>query len=400
MSILNKKAECEVSIVHNGKNYATIGMVYDFIVEKHRETGESYAFPKAIETLKKEGKTLETFPELPPFHSKMTQDEFIEFTRGLCVRIDSILPSAKTYMADPIMEEEELFPEGKDVYCLMNMPYMVDILHLHNYFEITHVLKGSCTFLFENEKVTLSEGEICIVSPMSGHSLPLEPGCFALSVIVRRSTFDSVFGNLLTQKDLLSLFFRNNLYESRRANYIMLKTGNDPLTNDAMQQLIYECNVMDGYANDCAVSLLNLYLARALRASSAAVTLHHYEGYSERDFDFSLVIQYIQHNYRTVTLAALAREFHFSETYLSKLIHKKMNQSFTETLRTLKMNHAMEYLKNTSMKISEIADAVGYDSVDHFSRTFRKMYGMPPQEYKKRFLPADSGKGDDFFLYD
>lgn len=394
MGILNKNRQCGVSIVHNEKNFATIGMVYDFIVEKHRETGKNYAFPKAVESLKKEGKLLETFPELPPFHSAMDQTEFIDFMRGLCVYADSILPSAQTYMADPTMEEEELFPEGKDVFCLMNMPYMVEVPHLHNYFELTHVIKGECTFLFENEKVTLSEGEICIVSPMSGHALPLEPGCFAVSIVVRRSTFDSVFSNLLTQKDLLSLFFRNNLYESRRSNYIMLKTGNDPLTNDAMEQLIYECNMLDGYANDCAVSLLNLYLARALRASSAAVSLHHYEGYTERDFDFSLVIHYIQHNYRTVTLSSLAETFHFSETYLSKLIRRKMNQSFTEVLRSLKMNHAMEYLTNTDMKVSEIADAVGYDSVDHFSRTFRRVYGMPPQEYKKRMLSMRTDRGD------
>ena len=130
------------------------------------------------------------------------------------------------------------------------------------------------------------------------------------------------------------------------------------------------------------------------------MTLHHYEGYSERDFDFSLVVHYIQHNYRTVTLSSLARTFHFSETYLSKLIRKKMNQSFTEVLRTLKMNHAMEYLTNTAMKISEIADAVGYDSVDHFSRTFRKVYGLSPQEYKKRMMPVDPGKTEEFHLYD
>jgi YesN/AraC family two-component response regulator len=167
-----------------------------------------------------------------------------------------------------------------------------------------------------------------------------------------------------------------------------------------MRQLIYECNVRDGYANDCAVSLLNLYLARALRAASAEVTLHHYEGYSERDFDFSLVIHYIQHNYRTVTLSSLAQAFHFSETYLSKLIHRKMGQSFTEVIRGLKMNHAMEYLTNTSMKISEIADAVGYDSVDHFSRTFRKVYGVRPQEYKKRIMPADPDKAGELYFYD
>ncbi len=378
--------------MHNGKNYATIGMVYDFLVENHKKTGRTYAFPKVIELLKRQGSLLETFPELPPFHSNMDQEEFITFLRGLSVRADVIIPSAQ-YMTDPTMEETELFPEGKDVFCLMNMPYMVDTLHLHNYFEITHVVRGSCTLLFEGEKATLNEGELCIVSPMSGHSLPLEPDCLALSVVVRRSTFDSVFGNLLTQRDLLGLFFRNNLYESRKANYILLKTGNDALTNEAMRQLIYECNVMDEYANNCAVGLLNLYLTRAMRAASAALTIHHYEGYSERDFDFALVLHYIQQNYRTVTLSSLAKTFHFSETYLSKLIHKNMNQSFTDVLRGLKMNRAMDYLMNTNMKISEIAEAVGYDSVDHFSRTFRRVYGQPPQSYRRDKISRHEKEG-------
>ena len=156
------------------------------------------------------------------------------------------------------------------------------------------------------------------------------------------------------------------------------------MTFHTVQELAYESNLVDGYSNTCAVSLLDLFLARALRAAKAAITLHHYEGYSERDFDFALVLQYIQNNYRTVTLSSLARKFHFSETYLSKLIHKNLNQNFTTILRSLKMNHAIEYLMNTPMKISEIAEAVGYDSVDHFSRTFRKVYGVPPQEYKKQ----------------
>lgn len=377
------------------KSYATIGMVYDFLVEKCQNAGRTMSFPEALEGLRASGTLLKTFPDTPTFHSGMTLEEFQQYLRGLCIYADPILPQAATYMVDPTIEEQELFPNGKDVFCFVNMPYMVDIPHFHNFFEITYVLKGQCTFLFEGESATLKEGDLCIVSPLSGHSLPLEPGCLALSIVVRKSTFDSVFGNLLAKKDLLSLFFRNSLYETRRANYILLNTGNDPTPFYAAQELAYECNLVEDNANTCAVSLLNLYLARALRAASATVTLRHYEGYSEQDFNFTLVLQYIQQNYRTVTLSSLAKAFHFSETYLSKLIRKKMNQSFTEVLRTLKMNHALEYLMNTSMKISEIADAVGYDSVDHFSRTFRKIYGVPPQEYKKHVLPAGETKHDE-----
>ncbi len=379
-----------MNAVSEEKYYATIGMVYDFLVEKCQNSGGTMSFPAALEGLRRAGNLMETFPDVPTFHSGMSMEEFEEYLRGMCVYADAIIPRAVSYMVDPTIEEKELFPFDKDVFCFLNMPYIVDVLHFHNFFEITYVLRGQCTFLFEGESATLSEGDMCIVSPLSGHSLPLEPGCLAISIVVRKSTFDAVFGNLLAKQDLISLFFRNCLYESRRANYLLLNTGRDVMPYHAVQELAYECSLSDDNANTCAVSLLNLLLARTLRAASETLTLHHYEGYSERDFNFTLVLQYIQQNYRTVTLSSLAKAFHFSETYLSKLIRKKMNQSFTEVLRTLKMNHAMEYLLNTSMKISEIADAVGYDSVDHFSRTFRKMHGVPPQEYKKNILGTEA----------
>ena len=370
--------------MEGSKKYATIGMVYDFLVRMHQKTGQDYSFPEAIASLENEGCLLSAPPSFPSFHSGMDMEEYSSFIRQLAIYADPILPQVHTYMFDPSVEEVVLFPDERDVFCILNMPHMVSLPHTHNFFEITYVLKGSCTFLFEGESATLSAGDLCIVSPGSRHSLPMEPDCIAPSIMVRRSTFDSVFGNLLTQKDLLSLFFRNNLYETKRANYLLLKTGNDPLAMHTMQQLHYESNLPDNYANDCAVSLLNLFLARALRAATAPATLHHYEGYSQRDFDFALVLQYIQQNYRTVTLSSLAKTFQFSEAYLSKLFRKNLNQSFTDILRTLKLNHAMDYLMNTPMKISEIADAVGYDSVDHFTRTFRHVYGLPPKEYRQR----------------
>lgn len=378
--------------MEDGRTYTTIGAVYDFLIEKHQGKGGAAVFRSVLDELDKQGMLMAHKPEIPAFHSGMDLREFTEFVLGLPLRADGILAHGKCGLNDPLIEEAELFPMGRDVFSMLNMPYMVKVLHFHNFFEITYVIRGKCSFLFEGETVPLNEGDVCIVSPMSGHSLPMEPGCLALSIVVRRSTFDSVFSNLLAKKDLLSLFFRNSLYETRRANYILLKTGSDPMTLHAMQELVYECNMTDDNANTCAISLLNLYLARALRAANAAITLRHYEGYAERDFNFTLVLQYIQQNYRTVTLSSLAETFHFSETYLSKLIRKRMNQSFTEVLRTLKMNHALEYLVNTSMKVSEIADAVGYDSVDHFSRTFRKVYGVAPQEYKKT-LAAEQPSG-------
>lgn len=363
--------------------YTTIGTAFDYLVEYHQETGGELTFPAALEGLRQRGGLSRTPPAFPPFHSNMDREEFRAFVRALPVQADRVLEELYSFTELRETFEASMFPKGKDVFSFLNMPHLGSTPHSHDFFEITYVLNGGCTFFFEGSTVSLSEGDVCITSPRAEHSQPLEPDCFALSIVVRKSTFNSIFSGLLTRQDLVSLFFRNSLYTRPQANFILLHTGGDQDVFHTAQTLTFESNQDEQYANACAVSLLNLFLIQALRASQTAVTLHHYENYSERGLDFTLVLRHIQQNYQTVTLSSLAETFHFSETYLSKLIHRNMGRSFTEVLRTLKMDRAMDFLMNTPMKVSEIAAAVGYGSVDHFSRTFRRAYGMSPQRYRQ-----------------
>jgi AraC-like DNA-binding protein len=59
-----------------------------------------------------------------------------------------------------------------------------------------------------------------------------------------------------------------------------------------------------------------------------------------------------------------------------------LNQNFSDVIRDLKMKHAVDYLDNTSYHINEIASLVGYDSVDHFSKVFKRLYNIPPTQYR------------------
>ena len=100
--------------------------------------------------------------------------------------------------------------------------------------------------------------------------------------------------------------------------------------------------------------------------------------------DFSLVLQYIQHNYQTLTLSSLAKLFHYSEPHLCTLIKQNTGLTFTELIKKLRLADATSYLLNTSMKIGEIAEQIGYNSADHFSRVFRSAYKMSPLEYRRQ----------------
>lgn len=95
------------------------------------------------------------------------------------------------------------------------------------------------------------------------------------------------------------------------------------------------------------------------------------------------------HNYQTLTLASLAEFFHYSEPHLSTLIKQNTGCSFTTLVKQLRMADAISYLVNTHLKISEIAEYVGYNSADHFSRVFRSAYQMSPQEYRRKHQTSD-----------
>ncbi len=95
------------------------------------------------------------------------------------------------------------------------------------------------------------------------------------------------------------------------------------------------------------------------------------------------IIRYIQNNFQeSITLKSLSQQFHFSESYLSRCINKETNMSFPQYLNQLRIDHARHLLKNSNMKISEIATEVGYHDTSHFNRTFKSYTNYTPTHYR------------------
>lgn len=95
------------------------------------------------------------------------------------------------------------------------------------------------------------------------------------------------------------------------------------------------------------------------------------------------IMNYIQNHYQTVTLDILTEEFHLTKPYLSKYIKMKSGMTFQDAVKEARMKKARLLLKETSHTVERIAVYVGYDSVEHFNRLFKKMYHMTPSQYQK-----------------
>ena len=93
--------------------------------------------------------------------------------------------------------------------------------------------------------------------------------------------------------------------------------------------------------------------------------------------------KYIKFNYSTIKVNDIANYIGINRSYLTTLFKKKLNVSPQQYLVTFRLQKAAELLKTTNMNITEIADAIGYESPLTFSKMFKQTYGVSPLHYRK-----------------
>ena len=357
--------------------YITYGEFQQHMKDYFFRTGSRMQFPEMADYLYRKGLLSETPPD-PMLTSEMfgdmDDDAFNKIIDQLPLELNPQIPIT------PKVKETDIFPNSGDVFIIRHPRYTRPTPHIHNYFEINYVASGSCTFVFEKNKRTMQEGELCIIAPSSEHDLVIDDDSTVFCIMLRKSTFDTTFFSLLSRKDLLSYFFRTILQDDSHANYLLFFSENNKWLKQIIHNAMGESYKNDSYSNACCISWINLLFSNLLRNYSKTLQFYDYQ----MGADFSLVLQYIQHNYQTVTLASLAELFHYSEPHLCTLIKQNTGHTFTGLIKRLRLAEAIDYLTNTNLKIGEIAEKVGYNSADHFSRVFRSTYKMSPQEYRKQ----------------
>ncbi|HIW31790.1 MAG TPA: response regulator [Candidatus Paenibacillus intestinavium] len=94
---------------------------------------------------------------------------------------------------------------------------------------------------------------------------------------------------------------------------------------------------------------------------------------------------YIDQNYgqKGLTLNEIAQKNHVSPNYLSYLFKKISGYNLWEYVIKLRMEESKRLLLQTDMRRYEIAESVGYESPEHFSKVFKRYYGVSPSEMKK-----------------
>ena len=94
--------------------------------------------------------------------------------------------------------------------------------------------------------------------------------------------------------------------------------------------------------------------------------------------------QYIgTHVRQKLTVPLVARQVDVSPSYLTALFHKHLKIAPGEYIRRIKLQESKQMIRENTMNFTEIAAALQYSTVHHFSRQFKEKFGITPSEYAK-----------------
>jgi len=94
-----------------------------------------------------------------------------------------------------------------------------------------------------------------------------------------------------------------------------------------------------------------------------------------------------KHKTEELSLADVAKAAGASVFHFCKVFHKSTGLKFTDYVARVRLEDARNRLLNPNLRVSEIAYDVGFQSLTHFNRTFKRVFGQSPTEFRER-LPS------------
>lgn len=291
-----------------------------------------------------------------------------------------LLPSIEYTEA---LHENQYFFVQQDITAVQHLRYMPAVLHDHEFFELACVLNGTLTNYIGDLRMELNEGDVIIISPHNHHAVcAYSDDAIMVNILVRASTFEQHFLNLLPKSDILYDFFVKTLYVPSKSPYLLFPTGGDTQISKCVRQLLEENQRNRRYKNTMLASLLSEFFVTLMRRHEKDVVIPGISA-SLLNENTLFIIEYMQNNYSTISLSHLASFFNYSERQVARIIKNTTGMSFGDNILRIRMDRSKEMLAIPSMTVSEIADVTGYYDVSSFRHAFKSYWHQTPQEYRE-----------------
>lgn len=123
---------------------------------------------------------------------------------------------------------------------------------------------------------------------------------------------------------------------------------------------------------------------KVIREEETGKFLPEDEGSGSSGFISGKAIRYMKEHYaEKLSLNDVSEMNYISPWHLSKILKKDTGQNFVDIINEIRVDNAKKLLRNPALKIYEISERVGFSDIAYFSRVFKKITGMAPNEYRR-----------------
>jgi AraC-like DNA-binding protein/ligand-binding sensor protein len=156
------------------------------------------------------------------------------------------------------------------------------------------------------------------------------------------------------------------------------------LDESRLRRAYFEGRVLEGRQHEYVVRLLVIFAQHLSLISNQIVVQQQ----NEEPPVITRAKAYIAaHQAEDLTLGEVARAVNTSTFYFCKMFRKITGLNFTDYVSRIRIEKAKNLLLNRNLRVSEIAYEVGFQSLTHFNRVFKKILGASPTQYRAR-LPS------------
>ena len=249
--------------------------------------------------------------------------------------------------------------------------------HSHSFYELHFALSGSCSLCLKNTcEKTLNAGEFLLINPNTNHKFSsFSPDFFRLSVV-----FD---------------IFRNGQKLADPDKYTLAVCSEK--IRGFLDIIISEYKNMElGYSN-----IVNFHICSAmvelLRENPHSFSTYE-TGRRMRNV-FNEAISFIRNNISAnITAEDVAKSVSLSIRQLNRIFNSNINMTVAEFIRNERISRVCDHLKKTNLPLKEIAALTGFNDVYILCKTFKKLTGITPGQYRpnhtKKGLENDYEKLD------
>ena len=126
---------------------------------------------------------------------------------------------------------------------------------------------------------------------------------------------------------------------------------------------------------------LQALIPKMIRHYCLLVQKHSLERYSGPIRDCLNFIDF--HYMEPLSLESLAARFVINKNYLSSRFHKEVGMTVTDYINKTRVQRSEELLGKKTLSMQAIAEQCGFSDANYFTRTFKKINGISPNEYRK-----------------